>query len=353
MRTEENRFVFPKKLILRTHYFSLRLENRTILTAIFLCLAIFSIAVWSISVGDFPLSIKDVLASLIGNGNGSHDFIIFDLRLPRLLTGLLVGAALGMSGALFQSLARNPLASPDIIGFNSGAALGAVLMIIVFSASGLLVTLGAIVGGLVTAIVVFFLSWRDGLSPYRLVLVGIGVGFTAYAGINFLMTRTDIVAAASATHWLTGSLNTSVWRDVYTTGIGIVILIPIVLFLQKSLGHLEMGNDMAAALGIRINFTRAIAAFAGVFLAALAVAAAGPVPFVALVSGPIARRLGNSSGPSLGHAALVGVLVTLSADLAGRMVLAPMQMPVGVFTAIMGAPFLLWLLVTQIRKGAI
>lgn len=353
MKEQENNSVLPKKLIVRSNYFSIRLEHRTILTAIFLCIAIFAVAVWSISVGDFPLSIKDVLASLMGNGSGAHDFIIFDLRLPRLLTGLLVGVALGMSGALFQSLAHNPLASPDIIGFNSGAALGAVLMIIVFNASGLLVTLGAVVGGFFTAIVVFSLSWREGLSPYRLVLVGIGVGFTAYAGINFLMTRTDIVTAASATHWLTGSLNTSVWSDVYITGIGLIIVIPIVLFLQKSLDHLEMGNDMAAVLGIRINFVRAIATFVGVFLAALAVAAAGPIPFVALVSGPIARRLINRSGPCLGNAALVGILVTLSADLAGRMIFAPMQMPVGVFTAIMGAPFLLWLLTMQIRKGAI
>ena len=344
---------FSQGRVLRRGGVSFRVSDRAVFTVTTLVAAIFAIGIWSISAGDFPISIAEVFQSLTGNGTKSHDFIVYSLRMPRLLTGVLVGAAFGMSGAIFQSLARNPLASPDIIGFNSGAALGAVTMIIVFNAAGLLVTFGATIGGMMTAALVFLLSWQRGISPYRLVLVGIGVGFTAYAGVDFLMTRSDIFAAAQATQWLTGSLNARVWRDVYVTGIGLAVLAPIAMYLQLALNRLEMGEELAAALGIRINMVRGLISLIGVLLVSLAVAAAGPIAFVALVSGPIARRLTDSSGPCLGTAALVGSLVLVSADLAGRQLFAPTQLPAGVFTAVLGAPFLLWLLATQIRKGAL
>ena len=171
------------------------------------------LAVWSISAGDFPIPFGDVVATLFGQGQGSNKFIVFGLRLPRLLTGIAVGIAFGISGAIFQSLARNPLASPDIIGFNSGAALGAVTMIIVFGATGVVVALGALGGGLITARRSSTCSSCSAasMSPLRLVLVGIGVGFAAYAGVEFLMTRSDIFEAAAAQAWLTGSLNARVW----------------------------------------------------------------------------------------------------------------------------------------------
>lgn len=337
--------------IWRSKGFSVRFDPRTIWASLVLIAVIFLLCIWSISAGDFPMGIGDVFASLIGEGQKSHDFIIYKLRLPRLLTGMAVGAAFGMSGAIFQSLARNPLASPDIIGFNSGAALGAVIMIISFSATGFMIAVGAVAGGLLTALAVFLLSWKGGLNPYRLVLVGIGIGFTVYAGVSFLMTRTDIFYAAAAQHWLTGTLNARIWRDVYLTWLGFGLLAPMALALQMSLDRLEMGDDMAQALGIRINIVRALVAIIGVLMVSIAVAGAGPIGFVSLVAGPIARRLTLSSGACLGSAALVGALVLISADLAGRIAFAA-QLPAGVFTAVIGAPFLLWLLATQIRKGA-
>ena len=343
--------VLPKAYIWRNNSFSLRFDPRTIWACLALLAVIFMVAIWSISAGDFPLSVADIWASLIGGGQKSHDFIIYKLRLPRLLTGLAVGAAFGMSGAIFQSLARNPLASPDIIGFNSGAALGAVLMIVSFGASGIMIALGAVAGGLLTAMLVFILSWKGGLNPYRLVLVGIGVGFAVYAGVSFVMTRTDIFYAAAAQHWLTGTLNARIWRDVYMTWLGFGLLAPLALGLQMSLDRLEMGDDMARALGVRINLVRGLIAIIGVLLVSIAVAGAGPIGFVSLVAAPIARRLTFSSGACLGGAALVGALVLISADLVGRIGFEA-QLPAGVFTAIIGAPFLLWLLATQIRKGA-
>lgn len=354
MSTLSNKNIYIENTyIIRRNKISFRFGIRSSLAVIGILLAIFCVSIWSISAGSFPISIGDTFMSLLGSGDKLHDFVIFKLRLPRLLTALAAGAAFGMSGAVFQSLARNPLASPDIIGFNSGAALGAVVMVVVFGATGFMVALGAVSGGLVTAAVVFLLSWKRGLNPYRLVLVGIGVGFTVAAGVSFLMTRTDIFTAAEAQHWLTGTLNARIWRDVFITSIGLMILAPIALTLQMSLDRLEMGDDLALALGIRINWVRSFVAIIGVLLVSIAVVGAGPIGFVALVSGPIAKRLTLSSGSCLGSAALVGSLVLISADLAGRIVFESTQLPAGVFTAFMGAPFLLWLLATQIRKGSL
>lgn len=345
--------VSTSSILWRTKYLSMKIQMRAVWAMFGLLVAILFVAIWSIGAGDFPLSIGDVMASLLGQGEKSHDFIIFKLRMPRLLTGLFVGAALGMSGAIFQSLARNPLASPDVIGFNAGATLGAVIAIIIFSASAFMVAVGALAGGLITALLVFGLAWQNGLSPYRLVLVGIGIGLTAYAGVDFIMTRSDIFSAAAAMQWITGTLNASPWSDVYFAFISFCLLGCAAFALQMPLNRLEMGEDLATALGVRINKIKLAMALIGVLLAATSVAIAGPITFVALVSGPIARRVTNLSGSCLGGAAMVGALVLISADLAGRLVFAPTQLSAGVFTAIMGAPFLLWLLATQIRKGAL
>ena len=332
---------------------SLRLDERTIAVNLALLCGLAALGVWSISAGDFPITIGDVLRTLGGQGEGAQNFIVFGLRLPRLFTGVFTGMALGLAGAMFQSLARNPLASPDIIGFDSGAALGAVTLVILVGTTGTLVAAGAIGGGIVTAAVVFALSWRKGgVTPLRLVLVGIGVGFFAHAGVDFLMTRSDIFEAAAAQAWLTGSLNARLWSHVWIVAAGLAVLMPLALLLQPGLERIELGDDLAAALGVRVNATRFGIGLIGVLLASFAVASAGPLPFVALVSGPIARRITSGSGVTLVTAALVGAVVVTAGDLAGRLVFAPTQLPVGVFTAVLGAPYLLWLLATQIRKGA-
>jgi iron complex transport system permease protein len=336
----------------RRNGLSLRLTARGIEINLVLLCAVAALGIWSICSGDFPLPLGGVLSALIGQGDGPADFIVFGLRLPRLLTGIFTGMALGMAGAIFQSLARNPLASPDIIGFDAGAALGAVTLVIVFGATGTLVALGAIGGGLLTAIIVFVLAWNKGVTPLRVVLVGIGVGFFAYAGVDFLMTRSDLFEAAAAQAWLTGSLNARVWSHVWIIATGLVVVVPIAFALQTALDRIELGDDLATALGIRVNTARIMASLTGVLLAALAVASAGPLPFVALVSPSIARRLANGTGTMLLTSALVGAVVTTSGDLVGRLAFAPVQLPAGVFTAIVGAPYLLWLLATQIRRGA-
>ena len=338
--------------VLRLPGLSVRLQQRSVTVALVLASAIIALGLWSLAAGDFPLALERVLATLAGQGEGGENFVVLSLRLPRVLTAILAGAAFGVSGALLQSLARNPLASPDIIGFDAGAALGAVASVVVFGASGAMIAAGAIGGGLAAAAMVLAASWRNGVAPMRLVLVGIGAGAFFYAGMQFLLTRSDIFEASAAQAWLTGSLNARVWLHVGVAALGALTLIPAALALHAALERLELGDDLAAALGIRVELARIAAGGVAVLLAAVAVASAGPLPFVALAAAPLARRMSGASGPTLMGAGLVGAVIVLGADLAGRLVFAPVQLPAGIFTAVLGVPYLLWLLATQIRKGA-
>lgn len=338
---------------LRLGPWSVRIHPRSIAVCAILIALSLTFATWSIMVGDFPLSVRQVLASVFGDGGEDAEFIVQTLRLPRALTAILVGAALGMSGAVFQSLARNPLGSPDIIGFESGAAFGAVLVIVVFGGSSLQVAGGAVLGGIVTALLVYVLAWKRGLAASRLVLVGIGIGFTATAAVDYLITRADIYDVQRAAIWLTGSLNGRSWDHVRTVGFALLVLGPMAVLGQRALDRLELGDDAASALGVRVNRAKLGLVVVAVALAALAVAAAGPITFVAFVAGPIARRLVNSPGACIVPAAFVGALVTVVADLAARRVIAPTELPVGIMTAVIGAPYLIWLLMRRARTGAL
>jgi len=333
---------------------SLRVDSRAVVGSLILAGLLVVVGCWSISVGDFPVPIGDVVRSLVGRGTSSSDFIVGTLRLPRVLTGAMVGAAFGVSGAIFQSLAKNPLGSPDVIGFTFGSALGAVLVIVILDGAGsLAVSAGAVAGGLATALVVFVCAWRRGVQAHRLVLVGIGVGYALAAITDYLLTRANISDAQRATVWLTGSLNGRSWDHVRPVGAGLVVLMPLALWLGRSLRVLELGDDTAAALGVRLGRTRLTIVTIGVLLAALATASAGPIAFVALMAPPIARRVVHAPGITIVPTALVGALLTVSADLMARRLLAPLELPVGIFTAVLGAPYLLWLLTRDARAGGL
>lgn len=338
---------------MRTRHFSMRVDPRSAGVCMTLAALIVIVGCWSISVGDFPIPLSEVINHLLGRGSEDADFIIGTLRLPRTLTGILVGASFGMAGAIFQSLARNPLGSPDIIGFNSGAAVGAVFVIIVLHGSSFQVALGALAGGLGTAALVFVLAWKNGIRAYRLVLVGIGIGFAATACVEFMMTRAEIFDVQRAAVWLTGSLNARTWSDVRTVGFALLVLGPLAIVMQRWLDRLELGDEMAAGIGIPVSRAKLGLVAVGVSLAALGVAAAGPISFVSFVSGPIARRLTRQPGAAVIPAAFVGALVTIVADLAARRALAPTELPVGIATAVIGAPYLLWLLTQQGKNGAL
>lgn len=341
-------------LVVRSRRFSMRLDPRSVAVCVVLAAATLAVGCWSISVGDFPIPLSDVIATVFGAGSDDADFIVRTLRLPRAITGALVGMAFGISGAIFQSLARNPLASPDIIGFNSGAAVGAVFVIVILGGTSTQVAMGAVLGGVVTALLVFGLAVQGrGVQAYRLVLIGIGIGFAATAVVDYLITRAEIFDVQRAAVWLTGSLNGRSWDDARTIGLGLLVLTPLAILMQRWLDRLELSDDVAAGLGIPVGRAKLGLVLVGVALAALSVAAAGPIGFVAFVSGPIARRLVNTPGAALLPAGFTGALVTVAADLAARRALAPTELPVGIATAVIGAPYLLWLLSRQGRTGAL
>lgn len=305
----------------------------------------------SMSVGDFPIPVADVVPAVFGYGDADAFFIVNTLRLPRLLTGLLVGAAFGVSGAVFQSLARNPLASPDIIGVNAGAAAAAVLVIVVARGTSTEISAGALVGALATAVAIYVLAYRQGVTGYRLVLVGIGVTAMLSSVTSYLLTRAEIFQAQQATVWLTGSLNGRGWDHVRPVFVVLVVLLPLTLALGRQLRALQLGDDAARGLGTRVETARCGLIVSGVGLAAVATASAGPVAFVALVSPQIARRLVGGGTAALGSAALVGAALMVLSDLVARRLFAPTELPVGVITAVVGAPYLLWLLARANRIG--
>ncbi|HYJ70169.1 MAG TPA: iron chelate uptake ABC transporter family permease subunit [Nocardioidaceae bacterium] len=305
----------------------------------------------SLAIGDFRVPIWRVLPAVFGSGHPEEVFAVQELRLPRALLGLLVGAAFGMSGAVFQSLARNPLASPDILGISAGGSLSAVFALTVLGVSGLALSLSATAGALVTAVLIYILAYRQGLSSYRLVLVGIGVGAVATASTQYFWTRAHTYDAASVAVWLSGSLNGREWESIRPILFMLVVLVPVTLALGKQLKTLELGDDSAKAVGIAVQRARAMLLLLGVALAGAGIGAAGPVAFVAFVCAPIARRVSRSPGPPLLQAALLGSILVLVADLVGRVALPSTEVPVGILTGLIGAPYLLWVLATTNSSG--
>lgn len=321
--------------------------------AIGLALAAVVAFVWHLSTGDFPISAGDVLRSLIGQGTPESDFIVYDLRLPRGCLALLAGAALGLSGAITQNVARNPLASPDILGVTAGAAAGAVASIVFLrDVQGAHQTVLAIAGGFGSALIVYGLAWRRGITGYRLVLVGIGLSAVLTAVTSYALVKAPIVMAEVAAIWLAGSLAGRGWEFVVPVAITLAVLVPVIYVASRQLRTLQLGDETARGVGQRVEGARLLMVAFAVTLAATAVVGAGPIAFVALVAPQVGRRLGGARGLALVRSTLTGSLILLVADTFGRRVVAPAEIPAGVFTALIGAPFLLWLLARAHREGA-
>ncbi|WPO74651.1 MULTISPECIES: iron chelate uptake ABC transporter family permease subunit [unclassified Streptomyces] len=333
--------------------YSVRLDVRTAVVVALLVVAALAASVVLIGTGDFEIPAADVVRTLLGDGNAGQEFIVNELRLPRVLVGLLVGAALGLGGALFQSIARNPLGSPDVLGLGQGATAGALTMIVLFQGSAVAVAGGALVGGLVTGLAIYLLAWKRGVHGYRLVLVGIGVSAFITAVNGYLLTKADFVDAARAVVWMTGSLDGRDWDQVWPLLVLCAVLVPLVLVYGRPLRMLEMGDDVANALGVRVERTRLVLLTASVLLTAAATAAAGPVSFVALTAPQLARRLTRSPGPNLMPAMFMGAALLIVADFASQRAFGADQLPVGVVTGVLGGGYLLWLLVTQRKAGRI
>lgn len=334
------------------------LRPRSVIAALVLLSATVLLMALSMRLGDIPMSLAEVLRAV--TDDGPDHFVVMELRLPRALTGAGVGAALALSGAIIQAIARNPLASPDILGVTTGASVTVLAVIVAAGGSwggvsGLLAEVGvpaaALLGGLAGALAVYLLAWRNGMDGYRLVLVGIGVSAICTNLKFWLLTVGDVNDTSRAMVWISGSLNGRGWEHVVPIAIALALLVPPALLGAASLGALRFGDDTVTALGVRTNLARGLLILTAVLLAATATASAGPIAFVALAAPQIALRLAGVAQPPLVVSALVGAVLTVGADLIARIAFSPMELPVGVVTGVLGAPYLIYLLIRVRRKA--
>ncbi|MGW7683850.1 FecCD family ABC transporter permease [Kribbella sp. NPDC054772] len=341
------------------------MRSRTVVLSIVFAALALVVAIVSLSVGTTKLPIADVVEVLLGGGRRGTRLVVLELRLPRVATGLLVGIAFAVSGALLQTLSRNPLASPDIVGVNSGASAGAVAVIVLAGSGGgnisgvaakVGIPLAAVLGGLIATLIVGVLSIQRGVvDAGKVVLIGVGIAAAANSLVAWLLVVGDVNDAGRAAAWLAGSLNARAWSDAVPVLIAVVLLLPVAMMFNRDLSALVLGDDVASSLGVPVARIRLALLVIATVLAALATAGAGPIAFVALVAPQIAQRLTRMERPPLLTTAMLGALFVVLADLLARNGLqwaqvGPYEFPVGVVTAACGAPYLLHLIGRQ-QKG--
>lgn len=323
---------------------------RVLILNVALVVLIAALAFWGMLQGDYKIAPEKMIPALLGEGK-QITVAFAQQRAARIVAALLVGAALGLSGAIFQVISGNALGSPDIIGFTNGAATGALLQIIVFNSGPVEVALGAVVGGLATSVLVWLLTRRTGLHGFRLVLVGIGVGSTLAAFNALLVVRASLTQAQTAASWLAGSLNDITWERTYALLGLLFVVTPLLLMLVRPLGAIRFGDQVASGLGVSVNAYRVAALFIGVLLVSLATATTGPIAFVALAAPHIAKTLARSGGVGFTSAALMGALMVLGSDLIGRFAVPGRIIQVGVVTGAIGGLYLIYLIYLERKKS--
>jgi len=306
-------------------------------------------ALVALGMGSFRISVPDVVRALLGQGPEQLQTLVVDWRLPRISLALMFGAALGASGAIFQSLTRNPLGSPDVIGFDAGAYTGVLLTIIATGGSTALLTPGAIAGGIVTALAVYLLAYKRGVQGFRLIVVGIAVTAVLGALNGYLLLKTELWQAMMAAIWGAGSLNGLDWSDARTAAIWLALLLPPLAYFLPRLRMIELGDDAAKALGIRVERDRVVLIVIGIALSSVVTALAGPIAFVALAAPQIARRLTRAPGVQVLPAAAMGATLLLVCDVVAANAFAPVILPAGLVTVVLGGCYLVWLLIRQIE----
>lgn len=304
----------------------------------------------TLMIGQTVTPFGDVLKVLLGETVPGASFAVGQLRLPRAVMALLAGASFGLGGAAFQTMLRNPLASPDIIGITSGASAAAVFAIVVLSMSGPAVSIFAIVSGLGVALAVYALSAKNGVAGPRLILVGIGVSAMLESMIAYVLARAPAFSLQEAMRWLTGSLNGAQLSQALPVAVSLMVFGGILLAKSRDLEAMRTGEDTATALGVSVGLTRILVIVSAVGLIATATAVTGPIAFVAFLAGPIAARSIGRRGSVLLPAALIGAALVLTGDFVGQFLL-PGRYPVGVVTGALGAPYLIILIIRVNRNG--
>ena len=305
---------------------------------------------FALTQGEYRIPLDKLLAAFTGTGSESVLRIVLEWRLPRVVIAVVGGIALGLSGAIFQSITRNPLGSPDIIGFNSGAFTGALIVTLVVGGNYAATVSGALIGGLATALVVYLLAWSKGVQGFRLIVIGIAISAVLNAFNDYLQLRADLNAAIAAASWGMGSLADLGWQDVVPMTIAVAVLVPLLALMSRRLGMLAFGDDIASALGIPVERTRLLLLVIGVALTATVTAVAGPIIFVALAAPQLARRLTKSAGITLVPSAAMGAALLLVSDVVAQRIIAPAALPVGAVTVTLGGIYLIALLITQAGK---
>ncbi|MFB6275886.1 MAG: FecCD family ABC transporter permease [Halothece sp.] len=326
--------------------------NRQVPTVL-LILGLITLAtmVISVSYGEYPVPPLATIQTILGleSGNSDYGFIIRTLRLPRTLVAFCVGVGLAIAGTITQGITRNPLAAPNIIGVNAGASLAAVALLVIFPSAPIsLLPVVAFAGGLTVAIMIYFLAWKGGSSPVRLILVGIGLNVIAGALTNLMITFGNINNVSQALVWLTGSVYGRSWEQLFALLPWLLIFGLLALVMARELNVLSLGDEVARGLGNRIEWQRGILLLTSVALASASVATAGSIGFVGLIAPNISRKLvGGTQEGQLPTAAIIGGMLVVIADLLGRMLLAPTELPCGLITAAIGAPFFIYLLIRK------
>lgn len=327
---------------------SFRLDRRAPWVLGITLLITLGIMVWNVGTGEYPISPLDVVKTVlhIETANSDYDFVVNTLRLPRAIVAFVVGVMLALAGAVMQTLTRNPLASPDITGVTAGASMGAVLMILVWpNASANALPLAALIGGGLVALIIYLLAWRQGDSPMRLILVGIGLGSMLGAIQAILMLRADIEQVQRALYWLTGSIYARTWENLYALLPWFIILVPVILLSARELNALHLGDEVAQGVGVPVTIQRGLLLMASVGLTGAAISQVGAIGFVGLMAPHAARRLvGPAHEGSLIVTGLIGGLLVLAADFVGRTLFAPIEVPAGIIISLIGAPFFILLL---------
>ncbi|MBL1421618.1 MAG: iron ABC transporter permease [Alphaproteobacteria bacterium] len=333
---------------------SMRFSKAKLVILAILLLVLVVMAAFAITLGDFYITIVEVYGSLLhlGDANKRIDFFVRKMRLPRALTAALVGGALGIAGAVFQRVVRNPLASPDILGITTGASLFAAAAIF-FGFFGWATSLFAVFGSMLTAIIVYLLAYKKGASPVRLILVGVGITAAFGGGISYIVTRADENLAVMVLQWTTGSLALSGWDEVLLVFLALLILVPIILFLERRLSLIELGDDLAVTLGLKRETSYILLLATASILVGLAIAASGPIGFVALIAPHAARGIvGRLNGGAMLVSMFFGAILLLVSDMVAQHDLN-ISVPTGAITAAIGAPYFLFILYRGAKNGTI
>ncbi|XCM30042.1 iron chelate uptake ABC transporter family permease subunit [Streptomyces parvus] len=338
-----------RTLVLRRGPVAVRLQWRSVVVCTGLALTVAALAVIALMTGSYALTPGQVLSSLTGRETGFVQEIVVEWRLPRVAAALVFGAALGVSGAVFQSLLRNPLADPGVIGFSQGSYTGALVVILVVNGGYAQLVGGALLGGMATAVAVYVLAHRRGVKGFRLIVVGIGVSAMLGSLNTWLILKADLDQAMSAAAWGAGSLNGVSWDRVVVGGVCIAVLLLLAGMLSRPLRQMQLGDEVAASQGLRVSPVRLGLILVGVALTATVTAASGPIAFISLVAPQIGRRLARTAGITLAPAGFVGALLCLASDYLAQHV-APTPLPVGIITVVLGGGYLGYLLFTEARR---